>query len=190
LLMNISESLASRKNISPYPNNIPFVQNVSYMSLTIYQAGQVPIKTIGIQQDMVSTVNYLTSLARQAEGFDRFEIANSEKSRILIEIVIAQEETSFEDIRVNGSFTPGITGVRIVNEVGVARNYLPTCSAYKNHDSFSDVVTYLSDDYAKQYAEKNVSFERKTRVYLTRSISYITSGEEAVRLNESLLALS
>ena len=197
LLADIRQALVTGKALSvPTTTLIPFNPSISQVNVTLFQAGQKPLRWLSKRENLEVTLNRIVTKLRTHKRFKNFTVMNPSTTRILLEVVIAEKKidprklsfTAFIPTR----FEPGITGLKLVhNETKKPLFYMPTDAAVYSHMSRKQVFNHL----AKKTHIRKVTNKISKRIQLLqaepyrysllKSVAFITYNKDILPLYRS-----
>jgi hypothetical protein len=196
ILHAIRKSLATGEKIEQLPQSVfdlpvEFFPTYSWVSLSLFEPGNLPIRYISKRKDFLSTLNRIVQKLRSNKHFSKFSVDDCSKCRLLIEVLITQRPIKIKNLNFfkldKERFEPGITGIRIDYR---RRNhiYMPTDAVVKSHLTLKAVL----NDMAKKIgiAKKTNSISGRIKIlreldakfYLTSSIAFISFRDRIVPL--------
>jgi len=198
LLDMIRSSLSNKTEItSPPMLNIPYDPNTSHICITLFQAGNDPLRWITKRSTLAQTLNRIVSKIVSNKRFVDFSVKDSSKCRIMLEIVTNQRLVDINKLASSkldqNRFEPGITGLKI-NYSGKTAFYMPTDATVYSHLTLNHVLNHISK---KMYLPDGSRISQKTdkiseRVKILKSLDpevYLLESKAFVTYNDELLPL-
>ncbi len=195
LLTAIRQSLISgnRVNVNDFDLSdiMTFDNKLTFVYITLFQEGMNPIRWGSCRETLDETINRDITKIRQYKTFKDFDVANSDKCRILFEYIY---ETIPADIKkitsgkfIPERFEPGVTGIKIVLQ-GKTVIYMPT-DAWVNSqmDKKSALNTILRKTYIKDIT--NSISERIRILQNTPHEAYVIKSRTFVTYKDDILPL-
>ena len=195
LMTAIRESLVSGKKVSvddfDLSEIISFDKKLTFVYITLFQEGLSPIRWGSCRATLDETINRDIEKLKQYKTYKNFEVANSDKCRILLEYIY---ETTPADINkitsaefIPERFEPGITGIKIILQ-GKSVIYMPT-DAWVNSqmDRRSALNSILRKTYIKDMT--NSISERIRILKSTPHEAYIIKSRAFVTYKDDILPL-
>ena len=158
LLKYIRDCLAKpNKNVAPLDGlNIQFDPSLSYVCVTLFQRGNKPIRWISKRKTLVETLNRITFKLRGNKNFKKFDVADPNRCRIMLEIITAEQSLDikkFASSQINENrYEPGITGFKLKYN-NKTYCYMPTDAV---------VYSHLTVKHAFNRISKKVGVAKKT----------------------------
>ena len=194
LLSNIRQALVTGNALSVSASTlIPFDPAISQVNVTLFQAGQRPLRWLSKRASLEVTLNRIVTKLRSNKRFKNFTVINPGTTRILLEVVIAEKKidprklsfASFTPTR----FEPGITGLKLVHkDTKQPLFYMPTDAAVYSHMTKRQVFNHLAKKTHILKVTNKIS-ERMQLLqaepysyYLLNSVAFITYDKDILPL--------
>ena len=181
---------------TPFPKDyddlFEYDKNISQIYITLFQAGISPIRWGTRKETLSNSINRINHKLRENERFEKFELKESSKCRIMFEIVTKEYECNIRNLttmrmRSPNRFEPGVNGLKYKYE-GITRFFMPTDAFTKSVMSVNQLLNYLS----KQCGISKMTDKISQRAHLMRrekieytfieSEAYISYGDEVLEL--------
>ena len=191
--MNIRDSILYNVPFSKeYNNFFDYDKNISQIYITLFQAGNTPIRWGTRQESLSKSINRISNKLKENQKFKDFDLKDSSKCRIMFEIITKEYECNIRNLttmkmKSPNRFEPGINGLKYTYE-GVTRFFMPTDAFTKSIMSVNQLLNYLS----KQCGISKITDKISQRVHLMRredieytfieSRAYISFGDEVLEL--------
>ena len=172
--------------------NIPFDPEVSWCGITLFQAGERPLRYLSKRNSLEATINRTISKLRERERFNQFHLKDSKRTRILLEVVTEETAVEFDDVTANkfspNRFEPGITGMKLKHKDGSVIFYMPTDATVYSHLSLTHALNYIAK---KTYIGKKTNKISKRiellekepyRYFIIKSVSFISYEDSIIPL--------
>ena len=178
-----------------YDTLFTFSKEISQVYITLFQAGNKPIRWGSRRDTFSKTINRVISKLRENKKIYDFNTEDSSKCRILFEMVADMKECNIKNLTTqhfwNNRFEPGVTGLKYVYK-GIDRYFMPTDAISKSVMSVRQVLNYMS----KQCGISKKTDKISERVHLMRredityhhliSIAYVTYEDEVLELERGI----
>lgn len=198
--MNIRDSILYNVPFSKeYNNFFDYDKNISQIYITLFQAGNTPIRWGTRQESLSKSINRISNKLKENQKFKDFDLKDSSKCRIMFEILTKEYECNIRNLttmrmKSPNRFEPGINGLKYTYE-GVTRFFMPTDAFTKSVMSVNQLLNYLS----KQCGISKKTDKISQRVHLMRrenieytfieSSAYISFGDEVLELERGYPSL-
>lgn len=170
-------------------NIFQFQKNISFTYITLFQEGLKPIRWGSCKNDIETTINRDIEKIKAYSTYNKFEITNSNKCRIMLEFITEQTPTKIENIKyatfINTRFEPGVTGLKIIlNKIPYI--YMPTDAwTLSQMDLKSALNTILRKTHIKDITNKiseriDILRQADYECYIIKSKAFITYKEDEV----------
>lgn len=195
LLQRIRNSFISGETVSlsdlDFDGIINYDSNLTFVYITLFQAGQKPLRWGSCRQTLEETINRDIAQIKNSKLYQNFEISNSEKCRIMLEYITEQIPTTIEKIKyatfVPERFEPGVTGLKLVF---AGKTYLYTPSeAWSNSqiDLKSALNTVLRKTPIKNLTNKiseriSILKDSEYKCFVIKSRTFITYKDNVLPL--------
>lgn len=195
LLQRIRNSFISGETVSlsdlDFDGIIDYDSNLTFVYITLFQAGQKPLRWGSCRQTLEETINRDIAQIKNSKLYQNFEISNSEKCRIMLEYITEQIPTTIEKIKyatfVPERFEPGVTGLKLVF---AGKTYLYTPSeAWSNSqiDLKSALNTVLRKTPIKNLTNKiseriSILKDSEYKCFVIKSRTFITYKDNVLPL--------
>ena len=195
LLQRIRNSFISGETVSlsdlDFDGIIDYDSNLTFVYITLFQAGQKPLRWGSCRQTLEETINLDIAQIKNSKLYQNFEISNSEKCRIMLEYITEQIPTTIEKIKyatfVPERFEPGVTGLKLVF---AGKTYLYTPSeAWSNSqiDLKSALNTVLRKTPIKNLTNKiseriSILKDSEYKCFVIKSRTFITYKDNVLPL--------
>ncbi|MBQ8669553.1 protein containing Six-hairpin glycosidase-like domain protein [bacterium] len=195
LLQRIRNSFISGETVSlsdlDFDGIIDYDSNLTFVYITLFQAGQKPLRWGSCRQTLEETINRDIAQIKNSKLYQNFEISNSEKCRIMLEYITEQIPTTIEKIKyatfVPERFEPGVTGLKLVF---AGKTYLYTPSeAWSNSqiDLKSALNTVLRKTPIKNLTNKiseriSILKDSEYKCFIIKSRTFITYKDNVLPL--------
>ena len=195
LLQRIRNSFISGETVSlsdlDFDGIINYDSNLTFVYITLFQAGQKPLRWGSCRQTLEETINRDIAQIKNSKLYQNFEISNSEKCRIMLEYITEQIPTTIEKIKyatfVPERFEPGVTGLKLVF---AGKTYLYTPSeAWSNSqiDLKSALNTVLRKTPIKNLTNKiseriSILKDSEYKCFIIKSRTFITYKDNVLPL--------
>ena len=172
----------------------------TYVYVTVFQPGVSPLRWGAIRGSLSETLNRIVSKIRTHRRFGTFDMASSQKSRILFEIVQAATPVALNDLvfgytspgdtrnkLLTNRFEPGITGLKCRHD-GRTQYYMPTDAVVQSHLSKNHVLGYLASrlDVAPENTRQSARIKALRRLNLIcdslTSKAFVTFNDQTIPL--------
>lgn len=152
-------------------NIVDFNKDLTFTYVTLFQAGQKPLRWGSLRQTFTQTLNRNIEQIRKNPNFNKFTITDPAQCKIMIEYISDEIETKIEDIK-TASFTPkrfepGITGIKLLydNQMIV---YMPTEAYIQSQISLNQALNSI----LKKTKIKNETNKIPERIELLKNRNY------------------
>lgn len=195
LLQRIRNSFISGETVSlsdlDFDGIIDYDSNLTFVYITLFQAGQKPLRWGSCRQTLEETINRDIAQIKNSKLYQNFEISNSEKCRIMLEYITEQIPTTIEKIKcatfVPERFEPGVTGLKLIF---AGKTYLYTPSeAWSNSqiDLKSALNTVLRKTPIKNLTNKiseriSILKDSEYKCFVIKSRTFITYKDNVLPL--------
>ncbi len=155
LLNKIRNALVNGDNLNiskDYDFSFKFNPDYSWVSVTLYQENQRPLRYISKRETLENTINRVIYKLRERDRFPEFDVLSPFKVRIGFEII----NTPFEEVKISHlsrsslnkkrRFEVGVDGLKI-NFKGEAGFFMPTDGYVRNKLYIKDVIEWLEHRY-------------------------------------------
>lgn len=170
---------------------IDFQKGLTFCYITLFQAGQTPIRWGSCRNTLDETINRNIEKIKAYKTYSQFDVADHSKCRIMLEYVTEQLPTKLSEIKyatiTPRRFEPGVTGIKIILD-GNSYLYMPTDAWVNSQMDFKTVLNSLiRKTYIKNMTNKiseRIEILRKTphECYIIKSRTFITYNKEIVPL--------
>ncbi|WP_417317477.1 protein containing Six-hairpin glycosidase-like domain protein [Emcibacter sp.] len=148
---------------------------VSHLYITLFQAGQKPLRWGTRRDNLAASLRRITEKIRAHPRFRDFDMADPSRTRIMLEYLTHRqpiEDTSLLGTRRKDQyrFEPGITGVHFSYQ-NRDYYYLPTEAYTRSHMSLNQVYDYLS---------RRLGFDDRSRRKRINRVKESISGVELI----------
>ena len=170
---------------------VPFGDK-SHVYITLYQAGQSPLRWGARRKTFSQTVERLRDKLSTHKRFAEFTVSDASACKIMLEIVTERESVadinSLETNRFDAErFEPGVDGLHFM--IGdTPWYYMPTDGFTKSHMSMRQIYTWLAkraglvSRNAKQDEAIEAFKQKATNIEKIRSVAYLSDGDGVVPL--------
>lgn len=127
--------------------NFNFDSEVSHVYITLFQAGLKAIRWGSKRETLELTLDRCIEKLKDSTSFMNFDIADSTKCRILIELITSEEPCNIESLSQsslgNNRFEVGIDGLKLIFK-NKEYYYMPTDATVKSHLSLKDIINFFA----------------------------------------------
>lgn len=175
LMKRIRTALTNKNSVNAQDLDLASVINYnntfSYVYITLFQAGKEPIRWGSTRKTFIETVNRDISMLVEHRRFNDFDIADSNKCRIMLEYITEQKPVKTSQLQISkigeNRFEPGITGLKL----GFENNnyiYLPTDAWTKSHNGLKQALNQL----IRQTTIKRLTNSMTERISILKSLPH------------------
>jgi len=200
LIQAIRSALQTQESIINITKAFKFEYNpkISQTYVSLFQEGVKSIRWGSKKESFIATIKRCVEKLKQHQAFESFEIANSNKCRILVEVIIDESacdlKTLNQNVLNNERFEMGIDGLRL--HFGDKNYfYLPTDATVNSHLSLKDVLNFFAKkiDLSKYTNSISKRLEMlkilELEWYKTRSIAFISYEDSVLVLHRGIPAV-
>lgn len=192
LLSDVRHALTAQKDLQEIPElNFGFDPAISHIAITLFQDGQKSIRWISKRDTVLKTINRIVYKLSAHARFKDFDVANSDKCRIMLEVITEEQPLNISDLRATAldgrRFEPGITGFRLRYN-GQSHFYMPTDAVVKSHLSIRHALNHITKRIGIAKETNKISKRIKKLLSLDiewfsiYSVAFVTHGNEVIPL--------
>ena len=195
LLLRIRMALLYDTNVDLLGINldeiIKYDENYTYVYITLFQEGLKPIRWGSCRKTFGQTINRNVEKIKNYSSFKEFDVGDTDKCRIMFEIITDQLPVKLEDIKYgefsDARFEPGVSGLKLVLN-GVPYIYTPTDAwTLSQMDLKSALNTILRKTHIKNITNKiseriNILKQAMYDLFIIKSHAFITYQDSVLPL--------
>ena len=150
LLKRIRQALISGGNVDITGINLDgifdYIPTLSFTYITIFQEFLPPVRWGSRKKDLGATIDRNLEKIRENKNFGKFDFADENKCRIMLEYVSEKRPVKYEDLQQTkfneNRFEIGINGLEL-KQGNLSWYYMPTDAVLQSHLGLSAVVKAL-----------------------------------------------
>ncbi len=191
LFKNIRNSLKQNKTfILPNNLNIDFNPKISQLFITLFQENNDSIRWGSKQKTLEQTIQRITFQLKLNPNFHKFNIQNSNKCRILFEIVTKQYPCNIRNLNTTklhslNRFEPGINGLKYRYK-NKTRYFMPTDSYTKSIMGINQLLNHLSKQCGISKKSNTIIQNASIEYTFIKSNAFLSYKDEVVELFRGL----
>lgn len=193
VLKNVRKVLSDEKEFELENKlGIPFNPKVSQVYITLFQEKLKPLRWGAKKDTLEKSINQILIKLKSNPNFEKFNISDTTKCRILFEIVTKEYPCNIKNLtidKMNSSnrFEPGVNGFKWKYK-NITRYFMPTESYTKSIMSEEQLLLYLSS--CCDISRKTNKINERIKLMLTEDIeftfieskAFVTYEDEALEL--------
>lgn len=170
---------------------INFVPGETYVYVTLFQAGQKPIRWGSSRSSLEVTLNRNIEKIKSRPSYKHFKVADENECRIMIEYITEELPTSMENIRyatfVPTRFEPGVTGIKLKIQNDTFY-YMPTdawvYSQMQLRDAFNTLIkkTFIKNITNKISERFQILAQTEHSCSIVKSRAFVSYKDEVLPL--------
>ncbi len=195
LIKRIRKSLTDCSKVKTGDLNLSglldFDPDVTFIYITIFHAGQKPLRWGSCKKTLDLTINRNIEQIRANKSFKDYEVGDSSKCRIMIEYVTSQIPAKLEEIKSATfrakRFEPGVTGIKLVLNSSTYL-YMPTDAWVESQMTLKQALnrilrkTYIKDLTNKISERIHILAKQNYECFVIKSRTFVTYGDEVLPL--------
>jgi hypothetical protein len=191
LLNNIRSALLNNSLVIPDTLSFKFDSSKTQIYITLFQEGNKSIRWGSKKTTLHGTINRIVEKLKKFNTFKNFDIKDSNKCRILFEIIIDEKSCNIRNLTgmsfVHNRFEPGVTGFKYIYD-GVTRFFMPTDSITHSIMSVKQLLNFMSkkcgiSKKTDKISERTYLMRRESIEYtMIKSKAFITYKDRAIEL--------
>ena len=195
LINRIRESLRTNKvlkiNDLDFKGILDYDPSFSYAYISVFQSGFAPIRWGANRSGLADALNRDIDKISSSKNFSKLDIANPEKCRIMIEVIIDEKPVNINDLQMfdfnDKRFEPGITGLKLVlNDSTYV--YPPTYAWVQSQIGINQALnTLIRKTYIKDLTDKiseriKILKLKPHELYIVKSRAFVSYKDDIVPL--------
>ena len=192
LMQNIRHALITGEELSEedYSDVVNFVPNNTLIYISLFQSGNDMIRYGSRRNTFIRTINRDIEMLRKNKNFDKFDISNFDKCRIMLEYTYDRHLVNPEEINGNKfddkRFESGITGIEIRHD-DTSYYYMPSDAITYSHLGLKSALIFLARK--TPVAKMTNSISERLKIIIDNYEHYLFKSRAFVTYKDSVLPL-